>query len=153
MNKSLKLAIVAGTVLFAVPSHGMFRHVLNRISCITTFKKGPNTAKRFFSTKQLTLYKKNQTDTTATDTAIVKKIENFVVNWKSPNELVAVNYFLYKITNSSKLERFYHPSQKTRLNERLIHKGLADPDGNIPKNIRKIALSFTKKDYTDWIFD
>ncbi len=31
MNKSLKLAIVVGTVLFAVPSYGMFRHGLSHI--------------------------------------------------------------------------------------------------------------------------
>ncbi len=145
MNKSLKLALVAGTVLFAVPSYGMFRHGLKLISRITT-SSGPNTAKRFFSSKQLIPYKKNQTDTTATDTATVKKIKDFVLNYRSMEELVATNYFFYKTTNSEFIN-IYHPLQRIRHNQILNDKGLADIDGNITKKIRQTALSCIKKNH------
>ena len=151
MNKSLKLAIVVGTILFAVPSHGMFRHGLKLISRITTLKTRPNTTKRFFSNKQLIPYEKKQTDTTAT----VKKIKDFVLNYSDDiplwpkgscqlvaSRLEAIDYFKSKITNNPLTLKLYHISQSNRLNEILNSKGLTDIDGNIPKNIRKTALLY-----------
>ena len=175
MNKSLKLALVAGTVLFAVPSHGMFRRGVNLFSRITTLKKATDTAtaRRFFSSKQPTLYKNdknnqlipynNKKTNIAKDIATLKKIEKLVFEYRHndyskltgrgqlADQLAysdaARHYLLNLITNDTYALRYYWETQKLNLNLKLYNDGIADDIyGYIPENIKRLALSHIKKD-------